>query len=314
MLFWGTFNNCTDDLIVSQVSNHHSIDELLMCLKRKVVLEYIFKQNYQLEYFNIGYHKIYIWPFSGYDVDKMWFVTPHPPTQTRYIACGNRFFDNNAHFNIFFASFRTEIWITIAVIFFLIVPLQLSFFSMLMGFNANISVIIIFLQNMFGVGKIFLDQSSVLASKNIGSNSVRILAGLTLVCALVLSNTYKNDNMYEMMLPQTFKPLHFFKQLLRFKFVVYSLPDRISVKENVKIDSLNKSTANEVKSLGRHRADIMVQNIKVAGFQSSFLTRNSELHDTKTKLFEFVCNNSDIWTTPLYNLKVCLLITDQIGH
>lgn len=106
--FHATANDCTEKLLVSKISNKYSINELLIWLKSEVIFELIFGQNFELKYMSSNN-----WPrieFKRFEVDSMWFVTSHPPTQTKYIACGDRVFqNNNSDYAIFFASFRSQI-------------------------------------------------------------------------------------------------------------------------------------------------------------------------------------------------------------
>ncbi len=106
--------DCNDKLLVSQFSNRYSIDELLMCLKTKVLWQYITGNKFKLEEVSEGnWPHIKFTNFAGYDIDSMYFVVAHPPTQTRFIACGDTFAETNSNYNILFTSFQSEIWITL---------------------------------------------------------------------------------------------------------------------------------------------------------------------------------------------------------
>ncbi|CAL8146808.1 unnamed protein product [Orchesella dallaii] len=69
---------------------------------------------------------------------------------------------------------------------------------------------------------ILLEQGGAFTNKHLNTAALRWVAAAVLLVAIVLSNSYKYDNVYNMMLPRTTTPLWFFEQLLPEKFSIYT--------------------------------------------------------------------------------------------
>lgn len=287
---------CSDEIRMNKISPINTIHHNLMCLKTKIVLQYLAGQNFRIssQYVN-AMPRIDLKSFAGYDVDSMLFVASHPLTQTRYIACGEKFDESHINYNIFLASFEYEVWIALVILLFIIVPIEWYLFSLpkYLGFKNSI---VSFCRGLGVVGKIFLEQSVPLTSKHLRNVSLKIIVGVTIICALVLNNTYKNDNMYEMMLPKIFRPIETFEQLVDSKFLVYSLP---TLAQFYRPNLSNGTLKTRIRMLDKHSAFIMVDNQTLASLRSEFKDLNKEFDSIKTKMFEIVYNNSELWLKPL---------------
>ncbi|CAL8146796.1 unnamed protein product [Orchesella dallaii] len=69
---------------------------------------------------------------------------------------------------------------------------------------------------------ILLEQGGAFTNKHLNTAALRWVAAALILVAIVLSNSYKYDNVYNMMLPRTTTPLWFFEQLLTEKFSIYT--------------------------------------------------------------------------------------------
>ncbi|CAL8138607.1 unnamed protein product [Orchesella dallaii] len=69
---------------------------------------------------------------------------------------------------------------------------------------------------------ILLEQGSAFTNKNLNAAALRWVAAALILVAIVLSNSYKYDNVYNMMLPRRTDPLWFFEQLITEKFSIYT--------------------------------------------------------------------------------------------
>jgi len=156
---------------------------------------------------------------------------------------------------------------------------------------------------ILSIGKIFLEQSSELTSKYFINNPLKILAGVMLFCVFILCNTYKNDNMYEMMLPKVFIPVENYEQLLRFNYNIYSLPSVNGINNKVRDIDFNKSSEMKIISQGKHYALIKVGRKSLMDFFSQVFMDNYDVGSIRPKYFETVLKSSEIWMQALENNK-----------
>ncbi len=210
------------DLIHHREIFKYNLDELLLCIKSKIIWKYILGTNFELvnaenaPQTNVEY-------FSGIDEQTMSFFIPHPLKEIRFLACGNTVLRTNENMYIFLKSFDYKLWIAIFVTFNLVVPIV---WYLLQECNANYqysSNAIVF-DIFIAVFKNVFEQSTPYSSNLLNKQSLKILAGATLLCILVLSNAYKNENMYELMNPKKFQPFLHFKQLIEANYSIFALP------------------------------------------------------------------------------------------
>ncbi|CAL8140592.1 unnamed protein product [Orchesella dallaii] len=69
---------------------------------------------------------------------------------------------------------------------------------------------------------ILLEQGSAFTTKHLDNAATRWVAAALILVAVVLSNSYKYDNVYNMMLPRQATPPWFFQQLLSENFSIYT--------------------------------------------------------------------------------------------
>jgi len=119
-------NNCSDGLLSSDFPNEYSINDILMCLKSKVLYEYVVGLNFNLTVqSSYDIEHVTLSRFAGYDTESNWFVVSHLPTQSKYIACGDKQLKSTKYSNIYLASFEFETWKAIFVIFLIVLPIQI---------------------------------------------------------------------------------------------------------------------------------------------------------------------------------------------
>ncbi len=130
---------------------------------------------------------------------------------------------------------------------------------------------------------------------------MKILAGFTVICGCILSNTYKTDNMYEMTLLKQFQPLTTFKELLNSKYNVYSFPSLTN------INTYDEHFLNSrIARFGKPLTYVLAGNTSILFFTSQFLVTNYEFYLVRPKLFQYAYNNSGIWSRPLYKIEQIL--------
>jgi len=72
-----------------------------------------------------------------------------------------------------------------------------------------------------------LEQGSVLTDKQMNVGSLRIIAGSVILVSVVLSNAYKNDNVYNMIKSRNSVPFWYLKQLEQEKFEILTRLDTL---------------------------------------------------------------------------------------
>ncbi|CAL8146734.1 unnamed protein product [Orchesella dallaii] len=145
-----------------------------------------------------------------------------------FMSCGTRSIDYLA-FRELFRVFDVYVWMCLCIIYFAVVPIALSTMEWLSEKNKlsptkqhasqqNVFTSRIFLQPMI----ILLEQGSAFTNKHLNVAAIRWVASAVILVAIVLSNSYKYDNVYNMMLPRKATPLWYFQQLLSANFTVYT--------------------------------------------------------------------------------------------
>ncbi|CAL8147267.1 unnamed protein product [Orchesella dallaii] len=151
-----------------------------------------------------------------------------PGHKLGFISCGNRPIDYLA-FRELVRVFDLNVWICVCIIYLTIVPITfciLEWLSEDYKLNGNVQGVTI--QNVFS-SRIFLqpitillEQGSAFTNKHLNVTSTRWIAAAVILVAIVLSNAYKYDNVYNMMLPRKASPLWFFEQILSANFTAYT--------------------------------------------------------------------------------------------
>ncbi|CAL8146799.1 unnamed protein product [Orchesella dallaii] len=147
-----------------------------------------------------------------------------PGHKLGFISCGNRPIDYLA-FRELVRVFDLQVWICVCVIYLATVPIILCILEWVSGntkLNGNVQRNVfssrIFLQPII----ILLEQGSAFTNQHLNVASIRWIAAAVILVAIVLSNSYKYDNVYNMMLPRKANPLWFFEQILSANFTVYT--------------------------------------------------------------------------------------------
>ncbi|CAL8146757.1 unnamed protein product [Orchesella dallaii] len=152
-----------------------------------------------------------------------------------FIACGSRSMDYLAFRELFWV-FDSYVWMCLFIIYLTIAPITICTLEWLSEANKlktnsqhasrlNVFSSRIFLQPI----TILLEQGDAFTNKHLNIASIRWIAAALLIVAIVLSNSYKYDNVYNMMLPRKATPLWFFEQLLSANFTVYTRTNFMSL-------------------------------------------------------------------------------------
>lgn len=203
---------------------HYETDQLLDCFIGIYIWKSIVGQNFQLnsDFIN-GSSYTQIKFITGAVYDSIYFFIEYPSEQVRFISCGDTYTGKKPLHSTLLESFDFYCWAAILVVFNILMPFVWSTLAIsqtnLLSINMRIySDIIGF------VFKNLVEQSTPYPTKILAGLRLKVLAACTLFCALVLSNAYKNDNMYELIAPKKFEALQHFEQLLTFNYSIYAEP------------------------------------------------------------------------------------------
>lgn len=105
------------------------------------------------------------------------------------------------------------------------------------------------MSHMFSVVQIFLEQGTPIKSSVEKVKPTRCIIGLLLLMGIVVSNAYKNTNIYNMVQPRKQIPYRYFKELLRDKFEILTRPSHILISlfapPKVELDKLDAQIAGQ---------------------------------------------------------------------
>lgn len=156
-------------------------------------------------------------PFEGFGMELIPFVRglhyfpycfKNELNIHRFVSCGKRGF-SSLPFQELVDVFDTWIWLLIlASIFAVLVPFRLH--SRRYGI----------LDSIYPV-RLFFEQGDAIPGSAMGKDSIRWGIGLFLLMGIVISNAYRNTNVYNMIIPRSPVPYEFYKDLLQDNFTVY---------------------------------------------------------------------------------------------
>lgn len=200
-------------------------------------------------------------------------------------------------------SFEPKLWITILTFLSFILPVTWNLFysTQVNTKSSNIA----FFEIFFAIFQNCVEQSTPYTKKLLKLQAFQILAGVTLLCLLVISNAYKNDNMYDLMNPKRFKPFQYVEQLCEANYSVFSLPSDMFI-----TSSCNQNAAeflacikNETKDnhqivvSGNHYERLRVTSQHVGKYHNTYFIRS--VLPTK---YEYLYNYSVLWQKPVQQL------------
>lgn len=149
---------------------------------------------------------------------SMVYVVEYLPGHMKFLSCGTTF-QNSAEFTGLISSFDIYCWQAIAIVLFLCVPVFLSFLNCE---YLSCNRVLLILDAELAVLANLLEQSTPYSSSLLNKKRMKLVVCGILLCVLVLSNAYKNDNMYEMISPKKFRPFLKFDQLLNANYSIFT--------------------------------------------------------------------------------------------
>ncbi|CAL8138611.1 unnamed protein product [Orchesella dallaii] len=151
-----------------------------------------------------------------------------PSRKMGFISCGSTAVQG-LPFRELFRVFDIYVWACLIIFNSIIMPVVLCTIEWLSDKNQTTSDHPDAVRKVAFTSRIFfqpviilLEQGSAFTNKNLNAAALRWVAAALILVGIVLSNSYKYDNVYNMMLPRRTAPLWFFEQLLTEKFSIYT--------------------------------------------------------------------------------------------
>lgn len=129
----------------------------------------------------------------------------------KFVSCGERGF-TSIPVSELTSVFDEWIWLLIMI----------SSASVLFPLKNLSSSDIEFWSNWMSPVKVFLEQGDPFPSSLVNKKRMRMVVGLFLMAGIILSNSYKNTNVYNMIAPRKPIPYEFFEELLQDNFTVFT--------------------------------------------------------------------------------------------
>lgn len=192
--------------------------------------------------------------FTNYPVETL--------TNPQFVGCGMRRL-TSVPFQELVRIFDKILWISIIFT----IAFVSGLIKLLLGKSS-------FLGNIISVLKSLLEQGNPIPPSVVNAEYLRCLIGLFLLMAIILSNAYKNTNVYRMVMPRTPIQYKYFSEVLQDKFNIYTRS--ISMYPNFK-DISNKEPQEEgYESLTLHSIGLPVYILtEVGGFIANQFTKSN---------------------------------------
>ncbi|CAL8133419.1 unnamed protein product [Orchesella dallaii] len=215
-----------------------------------------------------------------------------PSRKIGFIACGSRPFHFLAFRELFWV-FDMYVWICLCLINFTIIPASVCLVTWLSEKykskrNLKAPQLVFSSRIFFQPVIILLEQGSAFTAEHLKVGANKWIAAALILVTIVLSNSYKYDNVYNMMLPRKSTPLWFFQELLSANFNIYT-------------------RTNFYKQF-QHNTGVVLNNDSIAGIIQlnhtiTFIDSNSELRNVHSE----VVNIFRYELVPLYLLYIDML-------
>lgn len=158
---------------------------------------------------------------------NLYYYTSYFPSRGvdnfQFVSCGTRTISSLA-FNELFNIFDQWIWISIVITTLLI--------SSITTLYSNRCKFGLFLHNCLSQGKVLLEQGDPYSERLHKATFLRLLLGSFLLVGVVLSNAYKNSNVYNLITPRKPLPFETFRELKMENFTIFSRIGEVIV-ENI---------------------------------------------------------------------------------
>lgn len=152
-----------------------------------------------------------------------YFPTKGVHNNYQFVSCGTRAL-SSLRFEELFGIFDQWIWLAILLLVFLI-----SLLSALLTNHIKPAVI---LHHCFLQGKVLFEQGGPYSERYFKSSSMRWLLGSYLLVGILLSNAYKNSNVYHLITPRKALPFETFDELRSENFSIYSRIGEVQIENH----------------------------------------------------------------------------------
>lgn len=188
-------------------------------------------------------------------------------SRLRFIGCGRQGLTSLA-FNEFIKVFDNSIWFCLLAVL-IAAPLAMRQVRMQVSIGSGTISIL----------KVLLEQGNPFSTSVANSKRLRFLLAMSLLAGIVLSNAYKNTNVYNMVVPRQPILYKYFHELIRDKFEIYTRSisshflafkpndDGYESLDNLRIHNYSVVIAVETKYLLDVYNKSILENLKLGGYK-----------------------------------------------
>ncbi|CAL8130212.1 unnamed protein product [Orchesella dallaii] len=156
--------------------------------------------------------------------ESILFHIPNPLISLRFVSCG-RPRESGLEFVELVKIFDFCIWLCLLI---LLMGLSLLIQDKKSGFTDHVDWKTRYIRyfkecftNLFPLIKALLEQGDTFLASSSGRRSL-LIKGFFIAVALILSNAYKGQNVYNLVTSRKLIPYHYFKQLIQARFTIYT--------------------------------------------------------------------------------------------
>lgn len=136
----------------------------------------------------------------------------------------------------------------------------------------------------------------------------KLLVMCTLLCALVISNAYKNDSIIELINPKKFQPLKHFEQLVHLNYSIFSEPYYINIQDECALNKIAFQKCVQSGYMDAHTVNYLNFSYQKPSllYISSYMATRIKYFGTSSKglpkQINFVYKHSKLWTSPVLDV------------
>lgn len=279
-----------------------AVEHVLSCLSISVVWKYIAGMKFGPTN-DQRIPRVQILSFSGYELDSIHMSLQYLPEQIHFVACGNTVDSIHLLYQVMLQSYDSYSWIAIILVFSVITPFTWSFLRESKKPFRFITTI------MAGIYKNLVEQSDPYLPHLLKPSSLKLLSGGVLLCAVVLSNAYKNENIYKLISPTKFKPLELFKELVRDNYTILSEPAYVKAEQHCLQTDISMERC--LKSIDVVGHELLATSIYATSMFDEYFNTDYYFSFKIPKHVWYVYNMSSLWLLPVEEVLRTIFITNK---
>lgn len=143
----------------------------------------------------------------------------------QFVACGYKGYQRLQYTELL-TVFDMEVWIVLIIFTFM---LALIFWQIPGVLASQLSI----MQSIIIPLKLFLEQGNPFPDSLINNPRCKCISGMLMLMGIIVSNGYKNTNVYNLIIPRENIPYKYFHELLNDSFTIYTRSETVSFGRNI---------------------------------------------------------------------------------